>query len=505
MRWLLLVVVWGLASGCAGLGAARATCAEENGAAWHEVTTAHFRVRTDLNARTAEKTARMLETLHVAQLRVWKGAAEPPGAIDAIVLRSDEELAEFTRARTELATYSERGPLLLLHGYSYAAGDEPPRRQVPAHELAHVLGRYAMPRQPRWFAEGTASLMETVYVMERTGEVLLPGLGQLGFLAFIGAHGRLSLEELWAWDAEGTLGSSESMRHYASAWLWVYYLWNVHPERFADFQARLARLEEPRAAWNEAFRNAGDLEGDLQMYLQHYAHRRPDPQPLPMPPVSSSAQTRELSCAEVHALRATLFLHASDRPLAERVRQVAREVEQALALEPTQLDAARLRDYFVEDPARRLALAREVLGAHPESGPAWELLGQALRDTGAPTAEQERAFTRAAELAPDDAAVLGGLARFLVDRGALEQGLAVATRANQLVPRRAANLETRAEALFRLGRCEEGATFQGLALDVLPAKGEKPGGDPVESAHEGLRQRLAAHEQRCRASAGPSR
>lgn len=498
MRLWLLLGVWSLVTGCAGMGAYRATCAQEKGATWHEVRSAHFRVRTDLNAGTAETTARELERLHAGLLRVWRSDAAPPGVIDAIVLRHHTELAEFTQWASELTTYTEQGPLLVLIGYSYAIGDDPPTRYIQAHELSHVLVRHVMPRQPRWLVEGLATWLETVHFLERTDEVVLYGLHGGLFYQAIG-HGRLSVAELWAWDTQPPLSTGEMARHYASAWAWVYFLSTVHPERFADFQARLSRFEEPRAAWDAAFQNAGDLEGDLRMFLLNQQHRRKNPQPVPMPPVPSAVETRELSCAEVHALRATLFLHASDKPLVERLGHVAREVDRALTLDATQLDAARLRDRLVQDPARRLPLARELLRAHPESGPAWELLGRALRDTGAPLPEQERAFTRAAELSPEDAGVLDSLARFLVGRGELERGLAVAVRALQRVPRRASTLETRAEALFRLGNCEAGAAIRSLALDVLPARGEAPGSDPVESARESLRQRLAAHEQRCRA------
>ncbi len=505
MRLLLLLGVWSLVTGCVGLRTGyRATCAQEDGATWHEVRSAHFRVRTDLNAGTAETTARELERLRTGLLTVWKHGTEPPGVIDAIVLRHHTELAEFTKWASELTTYTEQGPLLVLIGYSYAIGDDPPTRYIQAHELSHVLVRHVMPRQPRWLVEGLATWLETVHFLERTDEVVLYGLHG-GFLYHATGNGRLSVAELWAWDTQPVRSTGEMARHYASAWAWVYFLSSVHPERFADFQARLSRFEEPRAAWDAAFQNAGDLEGELRMFLLNQRHRRKDPQPVPMPPVPSTVQTRELSCAEVHALRATLFLHASDKPLVERLGHVAREVDRALTLDATQLDAARLRDHFVEGPAQRLALAREVVRAHPERGPAWELLGHALRDTGAPVAEQERAFTRAAELSPEDAGVLDSLARFLVDRGELEQGLAVATRAHQRVPRRVSPLETRAEALFRLGRCEEGATLRAVALDLLPEEGEGPGRDPVEAARERLRQRLAAHEQRCRATSPPSR
>lgn len=42
-------------------------------------------------------------------------------------------------------------------------------------------------------------------------------------------------------------------RYYAASWLLVHYLMNQRHEDFKSFQRRLARMEEPQAAWNATF------------------------------------------------------------------------------------------------------------------------------------------------------------------------------------------------------------------------------------------------------------
>jgi hypothetical protein len=57
----------------------------------------------------------------------------------------------------------------------------------------------------------------------------------------------------------------------------VHYLMNEHADRFADFQARLARAEESRQAFDAAFRGVQDLAGGLRTYLDTGRYASEDP------------------------------------------------------------------------------------------------------------------------------------------------------------------------------------------------------------------------------------
>jgi hypothetical protein len=94
-----------------------------------------------------------------------------------------------------------------------------------AHELAHYLSRFFLLRQPRWFAEGLASFLETVHLEEGGTKAVFgkPDGEALGYIQS-GGQGRgrpwLGLKELWRWDQPGNTPPQDLSPLYASSWLW---------------------------------------------------------------------------------------------------------------------------------------------------------------------------------------------------------------------------------------------------------------------------------------------
>ncbi|AKQ67658.1 TPR domain protein [Myxococcus hansupus] len=468
LGWLLALL-----SGCTST---RALCPLEGGRPWVEVRSPHFSVRTNLDTPTAEAAAQELEMLRQGLLQAWGGNFDPPGTVDIILLHNRSALEEFTNIRIEgFSTRTEDGPLLVLAGHAYALTEATADVTTQAHELTHYLSELALVRQPRWLSEGLAGYLETIALRPERREVILGRLHD-AFYTQVSRHGWRTLDELWEWERKGMLSTAESRQYYASSWLWVHFFITRHSTRFEAFQKRLMRGEHPRQAFDAAFQGAKDLSGELNGYVRHHGHVNYRTTTAPLSPVKCLLTTRPLRAAEVHALRAQLFLMTPGAaPMEARLPHMEREMAEATREEPGNVDVMLLRLRSTEDPFRRLALARELLAMHPVSGHAWMALAQALDAAGYTSEEQEAARRRAVELLPDSVSAQNGLAGYYARTAQPEKGLAAAQRALTLAPGNASVLDTWSTILFQLGRCPEALEAQHLAVDML---------------HEGTPQRL---------------
>lgn len=472
-----------------------ATCPDKGGKEWREVNSPHFRVYTDLGQRVARFTALELEQLRTALLLAWGGQVDPPGQVEVIVVRSDTELEEFTLGAPLEAFLdsSGRSPLMVMAGEGEFLLQEPESLQVQAHELAHHITRFVMVRQPRWLTEGLATWLQTVQFSSLRRKA---SFGEIhpGFASYMRTHRPLPLEKLWAWERYPFLSKAEILPYYASSWLWVAYLRDRHPKRFQDFTARLARAEEPRRAFEAAFQGVTNLEEDLRKYEPQDEEQLT----VELPFIKPDFEVRPLDCAEIHTLRARLFLRSpGPRSLRERLRLGRQELAEALKEDPSEVSAVLLQASFTVDPEQRLALARALVRAKPDSGPAWSLLGQALQDSNAPAAEQEQALRRALALDPDDVDALVAMAWLHTEQGQTEEGLAKAGRAVQLAPGRASTLEAYAALLFQAGRCEESLTAQQRAMGVLGGHVTESLRSVAQATQEAMQRKLAEYAERC--------
>src|SRR4051812_25578243 len=90
---LSVAVLFGV--GCASLSN-RALCPAEGGHTWHEVRSAHFLVRTNLDPAQAQEVALDLERFRRALLLIWTRNFDPKGRLEVIVLRTRGQLEEFS-------------------------------------------------------------------------------------------------------------------------------------------------------------------------------------------------------------------------------------------------------------------------------------------------------------------------------------------------------------------------------------------------------------------------
>jgi tetratricopeptide (TPR) repeat protein len=459
------------------------------------VETAHFRLSTDLSGPAARRAAMELERSRRALLSLWGAELDPPGRVEAIVLRSRDELARFSDdpELTGFATATPQGPLLVAAGQAYALGEEVSLGSVHHHELAHHLSRYVLVRQPRWLAEGLASFLETVALKDGGGQAEL-GRVHPAHVRWIRQHGHLPFQRLW--ELEGAaLAGPERTSFYASSWLWVHYLISRQRARFNDLQRRLSRAEDPPEAWQQAFQGVSDdeLERDLRLYL---AEGRWAVLTFEIPEVPPQLRERTLSDADVHVVWARLWqVTPSGRPGDHRRYQARQEIREALRQEPSHAAALLMQAEEEPDTGARIAQARALVRARPDRPEGWSFLASLLSLSGAEPPDRGSVLVRAVELAPDDPAALSALATELARKGNAARAAEHALRAVRLAPWSPDALAVYAEVAAALGRCEDAADAQRRALDALHEL-------TSEEVRARFGEKLQEYERRCAGPAG---
>lgn len=473
-----------LAAGCATPGLAF-RCPARGGPAWHELSSEHFVLRTDLPRDRAAALVGRLERVRAAvAAALFDEAPAVPGRVEVIAFRSAREYQAFAPegATAYYLRYAGGPPRIVLSGEIGAA-----QRGLLAHELTHHFLSGVFRRQPRWFAEGLAVYLESLGE-DRPGRPFRVGAPPPGRLERARA-GKVRVRALLDWD--GSAAGPDALDRYAASWLLVHWLIHRAPAAFDELQRRLADGASPEEAWRAAL-PAYDLDAGGPEALDGVlaAHARGplegDRRELPVPAVVGLHE-QAVPAAEVHAIRLALWSHGPPRPRAA----LEGEVREALEESPDHPVALQvLAGLRGGDP---LPLARRAAAAHPDDPRAWTFLAGALRGPAA-AAEREGAYRRAAALAPENPAALHNLAQELLGAGRSGEALPIARRAAQLAPWSPPLLAGYAAVLSDLGRCDEALAAQQRALDALP---ERAGADARRELQAGL-ERYAAQ---CRAAA----
>jgi tetratricopeptide (TPR) repeat protein len=458
-------------------------CPGEGGPPWRELRSQHFLLRTDLAPYQAERVSNELETMEATLLALaWPGAAPPPGKVLVIALASEDELQEYVEEHIGgFAHREEMEPSIVIEGSHFAQA-----RVVLTHELAHHLSYALLLRQPRWLSEGLAGYLETASARSFPAEATM-GAPNFSRLESARQFGLMPFARLATFD--DMLGdANETLRFYSTSWLLVHYLVSERGPAFASYQARLARAEDPDAAWKASF---ADLPAEkLDAALAEYATRR-EYKGLgrKMPEVHLAFNESPLSDAEAHAIRARLaVISPSKMSDADRQTRARVQIAEARRLDPDNVSAAQVEASFVP-PGARVDPARRAAKAHPQDWRAQYLLCEALEETDGDRVESEKACRASAELAPESSAAVTASASALLRRGNGGVALPLAVKAVRLAPWSPRALDTAAVAFSDLGRCPEARQFAQRALDVLP--------HGSEAAARQLRERLAEINRRC--------
>jgi hypothetical protein len=466
-------------------------CSDRGGPEWREIRSEHFVVLTDHSSRRAKDLARELETVHRAvRGALFRTPPPMPGLVRVVVFKRQDEFQTF-------APEPRRAGERALGLYQVIAGEptivipgslDELQRVTLAHELAHHLLARIFARQPRWFAEGVATWIESVGV---TGPDSPPSVGNVpphrvrDVYPYHGGAGELL----------HATGGLPSARHYGVAWALVNYLMNVRGREFGALQARFQRGDDPQAAWRELFPEWDPASPEGMKALdkavgQHVGGGKFAYHELKLEKDHPEPTERRLSASEVHGLRLALprVGDAGKKPeVAARILQA--EVEEVLAEDPGNVAALAIRT--AAKPEEAAALAARATQAHPEDSRGWLLLAKASEGPA-----RDAAFHRAVETSPQQSFALNELAWELVKAEREGEAIPIAVRAVAIAPWDGAVLDTLAAALQGVGRCAEALTVQRRASDVI-ADGAS------EEARKPIIARLEALEASCGAAKKP--
>jgi hypothetical protein len=447
---------------------------------WREVGSAHFRLRTDLPEGAARETLGKLDDLRTWLQAAWSTGGDSPGTTNVIVLSNANELWTFTHL-SGIATTSRQGPVIVVAGTGseFLFGDRSPQQQVLAHEVAHDLIRRRMPGAPRWFHEGLATYLQTVF--QRDDRHIRFGLSSV----WNAPHRK------WVTDPEvaiygpdppathilplDTLGTvrwedatpSEIVQLYWSACIWIYLLRTGEPERMSALEAALASGTPWRVAWAR-LRNGLDPDRlrEKLFGIGWKTEVREIPSGSPRaPPVSE----RALAPWEVHLCLAELWSLAARMPggsgLAPRVRS---EVEAAAAAAPDRpAPEVWLADLETDRDVRR-ERAEALVHRFPGNADALVFRARVLRDDGGSVEGRRDAALEAVTAAPDNVDALTAHAIEEIRTGDADGALRTVRRAEELEPWNPTVFVAQALVLGSIGRCDDAVEAIQRALDVLP-------------------------------------
>jgi hypothetical protein len=362
-----------LLSACASTKPHVFVCPAKGGPAWREVTTEHFVLQTDLGSAEAGRLARELEGMRAAVLLALFRSPPPiPGRVRVVAFRHPAEFHLFAPAGARaFFTSSDLSEPLVALPAPYGSAHE----AVLAHELAHYVANWVFPRQPRWFAEGIAALVEP---LADKGIETRPTVGKITGSRIAGARRRhVDARELLAWDGSAT----DSGFHDWSAVL-VQYLLSQESAGFVELQRRFARAQDPGAAWREVFPQwdpdrPGAIERLDAILRDHVQNGRWTARVVD-PKISAESSERPLAAGEVHAIRLALARGegASEALLKEAHRSLIGEIDEALAEDPAHPLALRARTELDGGDAR--PVARRAAERNPGDVRAWLWLADVL-------------------------------------------------------------------------------------------------------------------------------
>jgi Flp pilus assembly protein TadD len=481
-RTVALVLL--LLAGCAT--SAAFLCPARGGPVWRDIGSDHFVLRTDLDLDEASLLLARLERLRTAVTSaLFDQAPASRTGVEVVAFRTEAAYRAFAPPNVDAYYLRSAGgpPRIVVAGRLDGR-----QRAMLAHELAHHYLSLVFLRQPRWFSEGLATLMEPVGDEVSGGVMTVGQVPPARVSRLRAAQSRVPTRDLLTWEG-GSTPHHAALDYYASSWLLVHYLAFRAPERFTDLQRRLVRGESPDAAWRGAFpewspsqpRGLEGLDRALETYLAGEVQTRTRQVSEAW---QGTPQARVITPPEVHTIRLGLWALGPDKG-----REALRaEIDEALAEDPDHPLALQHLATLAGVPP--LPLARRAVASHPDDPRAWTFLAGALKGESH-DAERIAAYRRAADLARGNAAALHNLAVELMVQGQSGQALPVAREAVRLAPWSPPLLDGYAAVLIDLGQCGPAIEVQERALEVLPEQSS-------EAARQALKDRLAAYRERCK-------
>lgn len=434
---------------------------------WSDLTSDHFHLQTPMEPKAAEKLLLNLEHYREAFQLALGFELKTKARLDVVALTRSGALHQMGLPEGAVGYLDSSGePMMALEPASRSTDSV--MNEVLAHELAHYFLAFVFPRQPRWFSEGMADYLGSVRL---SADMKHAVVGLLNPLRLHNLRSCMRLEDLWAWDGRrAEMAPNEKVRAYESAWRWVHYLTNVHPQRFAAFMQELVAGAEPQPAFDRTFAGIGrnELNQGASDFLGPNQKFEVVQLPLHLSPTSISLE----SLAPLEALWALFQVSRSgdfdDWLLAKATQRFPNSTEALLLAADASLakdgvlPAALLEHLLKPDRLSDTRVARFL----------------ASNVKGLSTEELDLVSRRAVELAPQSPVALEARIRFLTTAGRANETLELVRAMIRTAPFSMAGLFSAAKALSAAGVCADAAMVfdraSALLLDERRAA-EEPG------------------------------
>lgn len=473
------------AAACALAACAHRPLGPDGKPLWVEVRSPNFVVRAATGEAEARRATLQLERIRAGLLASsWHAKENPLDVVQVLILEDRRELRGRFRfpEGIEGAAYMAASDQLRLLATADQDPDEVP---VLKHELAHALNHGFLLREPLWLGEGLACYLETLKLTDTAvtvGKANLERQADAVQVRIPFAQVMTAGPELYDQRDDQLLSG-----FYGRAWLLVHLLANRHRAGFEAFMDRLARAEEPAAAFAAALPGLtpARIEEEVAEYLKGGAYQMLRVE-LPAAPVALAVRT--LSAGEAARAEAEVWqMSARMRPF---LRQEAIAAAKA-ALAAAPADPATIETWLeLAEPGaeERTAAARRAAQAHPDDALAWLLLADALDKEGGP--DYERAVLEANRLAPTGVRALQALARLQLSQQRFPEAMATAKAAHKRRPGAPNPLDLLATTYAANGMCAEAVRTEQRVLEVLPDRA------PPEVAAQ-VRARIVDLGKRC--------
>jgi tetratricopeptide (TPR) repeat protein len=453
-------------SGCAihGVGPGAET-------GWSQVTTPHFKLRTDLDEDTAVEAAKKLEAtrdeLVSAEWPTFAFPEHPPTEVYVLANGLDFEalfgrmVGGFYRGGTRPAFFLYGSPGHWERRTSLAFDST----SILRHEMVHQLAADVFDHEPRWFAEGLAQFLETVHASEDGKSVVVGALNKEALMKYNTFRTTTLRSVLGDAEPMSTLSDADIHGLYGMSWLFVHWLDNTHRAQLVQYENELVQGTDPARAWGKAFPSFDPdaWESEIYNYSRRGAYQDFT---LPLRSTPITARAEKLSPTTTHVARTRVLLasvgFAKKSERDAQAKRASDELAKALAIDPTDVEALELDEGGPK--TERLAKARQAVAAHPNDPRAFRLVARLLERSE--VAEREAALRQAVKLDPTDPGSLNDLAWLLLEQKKAMEALPLALKAFKRAPNDSAIIDTYAMALFRMGRCQTAVAHEKRALEL---------------------------------------
>ncbi len=313
---------------------------EAHAAQWVEVRSPHFRVFSDA-PRRAQRVAGEFEEVRRAIDLFFPGIEHDPSVVPIFAFSSSARMREFTgyggRNTAGFFRPGELGGEIVLS----LEVDSQQAWGVLYHEYFHSVTRHSLPGLPLWLNEGLAEIWANSSISGRKIQV---GLVARGHMRYLGQAKLMPLDEMVDPNEASRSYTDRNRRFnfYAQSWALTHYFMmgdkGVRWPRLLAYLEAIARGVAEKEAWEQILGPREEVKKDLWKYLngRRFSSRSLE---AGVTVDGSSFPLREISEAEVKAIRGDFLSRGGNRAVAGPLLADAIEADIPAAAKATAFEA----------------------------------------------------------------------------------------------------------------------------------------------------------------------